>query len=399
MDLMSRKRKHGMSLIIDIGDISFVINRSIRLCIFDFETSANLDGGSSGKSWLAEFSLMEIFPNDDNVTSSFLLFLASNNVFSNLASEHGISINGRCRGQATRLMINIREWRLFTVKDLQEAYTIFLERRQKKDQNSGVVKECKVVEIKQLEVNVLKRLLGQKGSKDGLLQHIIETYGMLSEANDHIKEMEIDQKEMSDTIDSLKITIRREQKKSENAKRSISAQKGMITKRLNALDLETTNREKEWCNSISKIAKQNGYNKMVATKNSNMLVREKNKIRQDQKNNSFSKISLPLLIFDCLKESISLLNTHKNNKSLRSILSTLIPLLIPSSSKRIEQNHSNHSIGNLLGFNEKSKAAKHYFDRSVEINKLKLIKKENLTVQMIEDILTPLERYVNVIRI
>lgn len=57
----------------------------------------------------------------------------------------------------------------------------------------------------------------------------------------------------------------------------------MITKRLNALDLETTNREKKWCNSVSKIAKPNGYNKMVATKNSNMLVREKKKIKQDQK--------------------------------------------------------------------------------------------------------------------
>ena len=382
---------------IDIGDLTFVINRSIRLCIFDFETSLHLGSAASGKSLLAEFSLMEIFPNDDIVTSSFLLFLASNNVYSNLASEHGISINGRCRGQATRMMINVREWRLFTSRDLQEAYTIFLERRQKKDQNSSAEKEHKIIEVKQLEVNVLKRLLGQKGSKDGLLLHITETYGRLCEATDHIKGMEIEQKEMCDTIESLKITIRREQKKTENAKRSISAQKGMITKRLNALDLETSNREKEWCNSVSKITKQHGYNKMVATKNSNMLEREKNKLKEDQKKNSFAKISLPLLIFDCLKESISLLNTHKNNKSLRTILSTLIPLLIPSSSKRIEQSHSNHSIGNLLGFNEKSKIAKHYFERSEKINKLKLIQKENLTVQMIEDVLTPLERYLDII--
>ena len=114
---------------------------------------------------------------------------------------------------------------------------------------------------------------------------------------------------------------------------------------------------------------------------------------------SSSKISLPLLIFDCLKESVSLLNVYNNNKSLRSILSILIPLIIPSSSQRMEQNHSNHSIGNLLGFNEKSKIAKHYFERSEKINRLKLNKREIVTVQMIEDVLIPLERYLHVIYI
>ena len=161
--------------------------------------------------------------------------------------------------------------------------------------------------------------------------------------------------------------------------------------------METSNRDTEWNKSKSIIAKQHGYNKMVATKNSNMLGREKNKLKQDQKELSVSKISLPLLIFDCLKESVPLLNKHKNNKSLRSILSTLIPLLIPSRLERTELNHSNHSIGNMLGFNEKSRIAKHYFERSDEIYKLKLMKKEDLTTKMIEDVLTPLERYALII--
>ena len=65
----------------------------------------------------------------------------------------------------------------------------------------------------------------------------------------------------------------------------------------------------------------------------------------------------------------------------------------------MEQNHSNHSIGNLLGFNEKSKIAKHYFERSEKINRLKLNKREIVTVQMIEDVLIPLERYLHVIYI
>ena len=399
MDLTARKRKHCTSLTIDIGDITFVINRSIRQCIFDYERSLIPENGSSAKSLLAEFSLMEIFPNDDVLTSSFLLFLASSQIYSNLANDHGISINGRCRGQATRLMINVWEWKLFTTKDLQDAYSHFLAKRVQKDQNNTFEKEPKIKEVKQLEVNVLKRLLGQKGSKDGLLLHITEIYGKLLEANERIKGLETDQKELCETIDSLKSAVLREQRKSTNAKRSISAQKGMITKRLNALDLEISNRDTEWNVSVSKIVKQNGYNKMVATKNSNMLEREKNKIKMNNIKTSSSKISLPLLIFDCLKESVSLLNVYNNNKSLRSILSILIPLIIPSSSQRMEQNHSNHSIGNLLGFNEKSKIAKHYFERSEKINRLKLNKREIVTVQMIEDVLIPLERYLHVIYI
>ena len=218
MDLTSRKRKHGKSLTVDIGDVTFVINRSIRQCIFDFETSVCPENRSTAKSLLAEFSLMEIFPNDDLVTSSFLLFLASNQTYSNIANDHGITINGRCRGQTTRMMINVRAWKLFTVKNLQEAYVTFLAKRARKDDNDNVAKEVKIREFKQLDINVLKRLLGQKGNKDGLLLHITETYEKLREADEQIKVMETDQKELCETIDSLKITIRREQTELENTR-------------------------------------------------------------------------------------------------------------------------------------------------------------------------------------
>ena len=371
---------------VDIGDITFVINRSIRQCIFDYESSFIGDYGPAKKTVLAEFALLEIFPYDDEIALSFLLFLASNRVFSHVACEYGISVNGRCRGPATRLMINLGVWRLFAVRDLEPAYTTFLDGRAKKNLNFSTEKEKQISSIDKLDEIVLKRMLGQKGRKDGLLLHITGIYAKIDNLNELIKEMGSDQIEMCDTIDSLKKLIQREQKKTENAKRSISAQKGMITKRLNALDLETTNRNMEWLQSTSQIAKHRGYNKMIATKNSNKLQKEMKIIKKNEMEIATSKISLPLLIFDCLKESISLLNVHNNNKKLRSALSILIPLIIPSTSKRTEQNHSNHSIGNLLGFNEKSRIAKHYFERSNEVHKLKLISKEFLTVKMIEDV-------------
>jgi hypothetical protein len=312
MEQMSRKRKIRSPLILDIGDITFVINRSIRQCIFNYESNIIADSGPCQKKSLAEFSLIEIFPNDDEAALSFLLFLTSNIIFTNIVGKYGISINGRCRGQATRIMINLGLWRPFTVKDIDNAYAVFLEGRAKKVLNIRREEVERKLEVKELEVNVLKRLLGQKGNKDGLLAHIIGIYARLSDTNEIITGMESDQREMSATIDSLKIAIRREQQKTATAKRSITAQKGMITKRLNALDLETSNRDTEWISLTSKLSKERGYNKMIATKNSNTLERKMNIMKENNIEITKSKISLPLLIFDCLKESVALLNIHKS---------------------------------------------------------------------------------------
>ena len=167
-------------MILDIGDITFVINRSIRQCIFDYESNIIADSGPCQKKSLAEFSLIEIFPNDDEAALSFLLFLASNIIFTNIAGKYGIC----CRGQATRIMINLGLWRPFAVKDIDNAYAIFLEGRAKKVLNIRREEVDRKLEVKELGINVLKRLLGQKGSKDGLLAHIIGIYARLSDTND-----------------------------------------------------------------------------------------------------------------------------------------------------------------------------------------------------------------------
>lgn len=223
---MSRKRKIRSPLILDIGDITFVINRSIRQSIFDYESIVIADSGPCQKKSLAEFSLIEIFPNDDEAALSFLLFLASNIIFTNIVGKYGISINGRCRGQATRIMINLGLWRPFAVKDIDNAYAIFLEGRAKKVLNIRREEVERKLEVNELEVNALKRLLGEKGSKDGLLAHIIGIYARLRDTNEIITAMESDQREMSATIDSLKIAIRHEQQKRRLQKEALRLRKG-----------------------------------------------------------------------------------------------------------------------------------------------------------------------------
>ena len=113
-------------------------------------------------------------------------------------------MNGRCRGPATRLMINLGVWRLFAVRDLEPAYTTFLDGRAKKNLNFSTEKEKQISIIDKLDEIVLKRMLGQMGRKDGLLLHITGIYAKLDNLNESIKEMGSDQIEMCNTIDSLK---------------------------------------------------------------------------------------------------------------------------------------------------------------------------------------------------
>ena len=134
-------------------------------------------------------------------------------------------------------MINLGVWRPFTVRDLEAAYIIFLTGRARKSLNFSTEKAKRVTSVNKLEKSVLKRLLGQKGRKDGLLLHITAMYSKLDSLNELIKEMESDQIEMCDTIDSLKEVIQREQKKTENSKRSIAAQKGMKEEVMNYTNL------------------------------------------------------------------------------------------------------------------------------------------------------------------
>lgn len=172
--------------------------------------------------------------------------------------------------------------------------------------------------------------------------HITETYKSLQISNEKIVQLESINSEMQDAINALKKSLRREQNNFQKSKRSLYAQKGIITRRINALDLETSNRDLELNNSKAQIVKQRGYNKTIATKLISTSERESLKIKANKINESQNKISLPLLIFDCLKESILLINIYKTSSSMRSALSKLIPLLIPPSVDRKEIHYSNH---------------------------------------------------------
>ena len=125
--------------------------------------------------------------------------------------------------------------------------------------------------------------------------HITETYNSLQISNEKIVQLESINSEMQDAINALEKSFRREQNNFQKSKRSLYAQKGIITRRINALDaldLETSNRDLELNNSKAQIVKQRGYNKTIATKLISTSERESLKIKANKINESQNKISL-----------------------------------------------------------------------------------------------------------
>ena len=114
MEQMTRKRKIRSPLIIDVGDITFVINRSIRQCIFDYESSFIGDSEAAQRNVLAEFSLLEIFPYDDEITSSFLLFLpVPLRPWLDLSLHHGIGGTGMNKNRKRNKSLNLGFAKIF----------------------------------------------------------------------------------------------------------------------------------------------------------------------------------------------------------------------------------------------------------------------------------------------
>lgn len=135
-----------------------------------------------------------------------------------------------------------------------------------------------------------------------------------------------------------------------------------------------------------------GYNKMISTKNATTLKREKEKLNNENLI-KYPKISLPLVIFDNIKENIQLLNKYNSYESIKVILCTLLTVIIPATERRMKENSSNNAICNLLGLNNKSLLMKHVFVQCEALSELKRLPHGTCTIGMIENAIKPIIRY------
>ena len=74
---------------------------------------------------ISEFPILAIFSLDNDIRS-FVVYLVSNELFSTVASQHGLRINGRQRKDLTRLVIvDINLWHPFSYSELEISFLNF----------------------------------------------------------------------------------------------------------------------------------------------------------------------------------------------------------------------------------------------------------------------------------
>ena len=239
-----RKRRHEET-VVDIGDVLFSINRTIIRSIYDAKEFYLQDDDRGHIPKFIELSLLEMFRTDEDIVASFLLYYLKSE---GSTDAIGLNINGQSRGLSTRVMIDVLNWKSFKKADVERHFDSFTADRLRKSSNLMTTPETKselTATIEPYDASSIKRLLGQKHCQSKMFDRIKNLYTSLAESADTILGLEKEKADMQDTITSLESAIRKLQTETEGSKRRISASKGQMTKRLNALALETENRNME----------------------------------------------------------------------------------------------------------------------------------------------------------
>ena len=243
----SRRERRREETLPDINDVQFSINRSIVRCTHDSrEFYLHCDGRDQSPK-LIEYSLLEMFRSDEQTTSSFLLYFLKKE----MSSGFSLSINGQLRGLSTRIMIDVIEHKSLKRAALEHHYITFAAERVRTDSIDTTPDPKISPSIESYDASSMKRVLGQKHGQGRIFERITNLYTSLAESEQTNASMEKEKLDMLETINCLELTIRRLQRNSESEKRDISASKGQITRRMNAVALETANRHNEWKRSES----------------------------------------------------------------------------------------------------------------------------------------------------
>jgi hypothetical protein len=127
---------------------------------------------------------------------------------------------------------------------------------------------------------------------------------------------------------------------------------------------------------------------MKLTKDTNRL--EKEKVQMSEQKNTYMNSTIKLAIFEQLRVSISKINELNSRESMRKVLCTILPLVIPKEEIRKTNSISKSGIAMALGFNDKSLIGKHVFERSFELHNA--IDGGTNVAQYIENAVVPITR-------
>ena len=203
VDLAGPPRKRSLFELYnsDLHFLTFGINTAID----DFIANSKDD-----KKFI-ESSLISIFWREKEARD-LLLFMISTGRFSNLASDHGIAMNGRCRGITTRVMINKLLWKRFTLATITPAYALMRDKVSKKIEKRIETSSHSMCETT-LNFQQLKRDIGSSRKHSVILHHIQQLYNEILSPRSEITVHNSDSLEFKDSISVFEETLLKSKEK------------------------------------------------------------------------------------------------------------------------------------------------------------------------------------------
>lgn len=123
-----KKRSLTELLESNIDFITFQINTTMVQYVSDLELLEEQVEYRNISAKVHEYPLVSIFHSDSD-TRNFVLHMIRHESLCHIGRSHGLSMNGRSRGDSTRLVIDSEKWEKFTVRDLQTAFNSFENQR------------------------------------------------------------------------------------------------------------------------------------------------------------------------------------------------------------------------------------------------------------------------------
>jgi hypothetical protein len=148
----------------------------------------------------------------------------------------------------------------------------------------------------------------------------------------------------------------------------------------------------------SKSLKKNlGVLKMTLTKRSNST-RDKDEAieleaeERSQYERDETTKNLKLILFNHMSSNLMIINKYNQHESMRKLMCSILPLMLPPASLLIKENISKADIVKLLATNGRSKLIEHCFNKADILESNKESNNKSPTLLMIEDAIKPIDR-------
>jgi hypothetical protein len=295
----------------NIDFITFQINTTMVQYVSDLELLEEQVEYRNISAKVNEYPLVSIFHSDSD-TRNFVLHMIRHESLCHIGRSHGLSMNGRSRGDSTRLVIDSEKWEKFTVRDLQTAFNSFENQRKYQGGEKSEMLIFEVPVIDRCNDFNLSMIINNKKYNARVLEVIKNLYQSVDHRDICILGMKSEIKELENLLRLHEESIFTCNMKLAIADKRIAVEKGLKTRSsekysgiIEAMNLESSSKEKLMNNREIKMSRDRGVIKMISTKHAITMNREKSSLAKTKEFYDSHKVSLPLLLFEVCGTSVT----------------------------------------------------------------------------------------------